>query len=259
MNNRNTADIFRDATGAPRVLAGLGICSGSTRLAEMAGRLGFDVVWIDMEHASHGLRDAESMCVAAEAGGALPLVRTMGSERDHILRALEMGGRIIVVPMVNDADTARRIVEYGKYPPLGRRGFYRYSRGLRFGEDPEWLATANATTILMPQIETLEAVDNLDAILATDGIGGILVGPGDLSADLGVPGVFDSPKFIQIVTDCLRRARAVGKHAAVLTPIETMNPTVLAAGAELVIIGADMPVLREAWTAKLAAFRDIPG
>ena len=250
---------FVDAEGRARVLAGASIYSGSTRFAEMAGRLGFDAVWIDMEHACAGLAEAEAMCVAAEAGGAIPLVRTMGSERDHIMRALEIGGKIIVAPMVNNVDIARRVVQFGKYPPVGRRGFYRSSRGLRFGEDPNWLTNANLNTVLMPQIETLEAVSNLDAILAVEGVDGILVGPGDLSMDMGIPGDYENPELLHTVCDGLRRARKAGKHAGVLTGLDAVIRRVLEAGADLIIMASDTPAVAKAWSAALAGFRLIAG
>lgn len=246
---------FLDENGAPRILGGVNIYSGSARFAEMAGHMGFDVVWIDMEHACHGLRDAEAMCVAVEAGGAIPLIRTMGSERDHILRALEIGGRIIVVPMVNEAATARRVVEFGKYRPLGARGFYKVSRGLRFGADPDWMSTENETTVLLPQIETLHAVENLDGILGVKGVGGVLIGPGDLSADLGRPGRFNDPELMRIICETLRRTRAAGLHAAVLTPVDSMLPAVLDAGADLVIHSADLSAVRSEWGRAVAVFQ----
>jgi len=248
-------DPFHDKDGSSRVLAGCIVYSGSTRLAEMAGRVGFDAVWIDMEHASSGLTAAEAMCVATEAGGAVPLVRTAGVNREHVLHAFEIGGRIVVVPMVNDADTAKQIVEYGKYPPVGRRGFFKYSRGGRFGENPNWMADTNASTALMPQIETLEAVKNLDAILAVPGIDGILIGPSDLSVDFGTPGKFDAPDFQETVAKCISRARELGKHAGIVAGDDKLISLSKQAGANLLVFSADTPLLHKAWSSELKTFR----
>lgn len=253
------SDPFVGADGAPRVLSGAVLYAGSPRVAEMAARMGFDAVWIDMEHGGQGLRDAEQTCMAVEAGGGIPLVRTCGGDRDHVLRALEIGGRIIVVPMINDADAARRVAKWGKYRPLGERGFFRYSRGLRYGEEDDWMAVANATRVLLPQIETLEAVNNLDGILAVEGVDGILVGPGDLSADMGRPGDFQNAEFLATVQDCLRKARAAGKHAGFLAPNPALIPPALEAGADLVVFANDLPVLRAAWAQSLAEFRAASG
>jgi len=250
-------DPFFDAEGRPQVLAGVAIYSASPRFAELAGRSGFDAVWIDMEHASLDLAGAEAMCVATEAGGAVPIVRCMGYERDHILRALEIGGRIIVCPMTNDADAARKMVEYGKYRPLGRRGFYRYSRGLRFGQREDWLEQANARTVLLPQIETLEAVRNIDGILGVEGISGILIGPGDLSADMGKPGNFEDPELVEMICECLRKARGAGRHAGILPPALSLMKRALAAGADLCVFASDLKPMLDGWQAGLETFRGL--
>jgi len=247
---------FQNEAGEPRTLAGLNLYSGSTRLAEMGARVGFDVVWIDMEHATCDLRAAEAVCVAVEAGGAIPLIRIAGAERDQLLHALEIGGRIVVVPMVNDAETARQLVRHGRYPPVGKRGLFGSSRGQRYGESPDWMAISNATTVLMAQIETREAVRNLDDILAVEGIGGIVVGPADLSADFGDPGNFEQAGFQDTVRDCLQRARAAGKHAGIVASGEPLIPLATDAGADLVVFTSDVLVLRQAWSTQLATFRD---
>ena len=254
MSDLADVDLFTDENGKARILAGVSIISGSTRFAELAGRVGFDVVWIDMEHASYDLAGAEAMCVACEAGGAIPLIRTMGYHRDHVLRALEIGGKLIVSPMVNDADAAADMVRWGKYRPLGERGFYTRSRGLRFGLESDRMARANAGTVLLPQIETLQAVENLDSILSVDGVGGVFIGPGDLSADMGRPGDYDNPELLDLICDCLRRARAAGRHAGVLPPSATMIGPVLAAGADVVIFTTDMTPALNTWPKELADF-----
>lgn len=243
---------FFDDKHQPRVLKGCTVYTGSARAAELAGQLGFDVVWIDLEHASCDVRQAESLCIATRAGGALPLVRTAGQERDHILHALEVGGRIVVVPMVEDAAAARRIVEYGKYPPLGRRGYYRLSRGLGFGLESDWLAAANQNTVLMPQVETLKAVEQLDAILSVEGIDGVLLGPGDLSADLGKPGDFENPRLLELLHDCFTRIAATGKFAGIMATTPAMAQQALHQGANLIICTGDLPVLVSSWTTCLA-------
>src|ERR1043166_9287174 len=97
--------MFTDKQGHPKRLIGCAIASGSVRLAELAARTGFDCVWIEMEYTAFDLAAAEAACIAVEAAGALPLVRTAGYRREHILHALEIGGRIIVIPLVNDAET----------------------------------------------------------------------------------------------------------------------------------------------------------
>jgi len=250
-------DVFADREGNSRVLFGCSINSGSPRLAELAARVGFDVVWIEMEHGSADLASAEAMGVSTELGGGVPLVRAAGWRREHILHALEIGGQIIVVPMVNDADTAREVVQYGKFPPLGVRGYNTRSRAARFGlgSPAKMMQSMNESTILMPQIETTEAAANIDAILAVEGLDGIFVGPGDLSASLGYPGDFNNLELGALVCDCIRKARSSGRHAGILAGPGALLDSALAAGADLCIIASDMGAVIQVWRGQLDRLR----
>jgi 2-keto-3-deoxy-L-rhamnonate aldolase RhmA len=240
------------------VLRGAAIISGATKIAEMAGRLGWDTVWIEVEHGGASFSEVEALCMAAEAGGAVPTVRLPDHHRHHVLRALEVGARIVVVPMVNDAEVARELVRHGKFPPLGSRGFNTRSRGLNYGLDgldrlPEVFARANATTHLIAQIETREAVENLDAICAVDDLSGVLIGPGDLSTSYGKPAAFGDPEMIALVADIVRRTRAANKHAGILVAPGPMLDAALAAGCDLFFCGGDVNDLAKAWRVVLAA------
>ena len=251
-------DPFLDNEGRPRVLRGAAIITGATKIAEMAGRLGWDTVWIEVEHGGASFSEVEALCMAAEAGGAVPTVRLPDHHRHHILRALEVGARIVVVPMVNDAETAREVVRHGKFPPLGARGFNTRSRGLNYGLDgldklADVFQAANANTHLIAQIETREAVENLEAICAVEGLSGILIGPGDLSVSYGKMAAFGDPDYIALVADVIRRARAAGKHAGILVAPGPMLDAVRAAGCDLFFCGGDINDLAKAWRAVLAA------
>lgn len=251
-------DPFFDEHGRPRVLRGAAVITGSPKLAEMAGRVGFDTVWIEVEHGGASFSEVETLCLAAHAGGAVPTVRLPNGERDNVLRALEVGARIVVVPLVNDAQAARAIVRHGKFPPLGERGFNTRSRGLNYGLDglenlAQTFARANDTTHLIAQIETRAAVDNLDAILAVEGLSGILIGPGDLSVSLDKMAAFSDPELIALVADITRRARAVGKHAGILVAPGPMLDAAREAGCDLFFCAGDVNDLARAWRTVLSA------
>ena len=248
-----SGEIFKDENGEPRILYACSIASGSARLIELAARLGFDAIWIEMEHASYDLAEAEHMCLAAEVGGAVPLIRTPGTDRDHILQALEVGGKLIVVPMVNDAATAAEIVKWGKFRPLGQRGFNGASRGLHFGlNDTEtMLAQANEETFLIPQIETTEAVSNIQEIVAVKGLDGIFIGPGDLSSDMGMAGQFENHELIDTVVGCIAAAKDRGLHAGVFAGEGPLFEASRDAGADLFIAVSDQQTLQTAWKADL--------
>lgn len=252
------SDPFIDGSGRPRIVRGVTINTGSTRLAELSGMIGFETAWIDVEHGTPGFVEVEALCTAIEAGGGVPTVRIPDNQRHHVLRTVEAGGRIVVVPMVNTAEDARRIVEHAKFPPLGRRGFNQRSRGLRYGLEPPAASfrEANERTHLFAQIETLEAVKNLDAICEVDGLAGIFVGPGDLSVSLGKSGAFTDPGVIAEVERIIRRARSLGKHAGILAMPGPLLDASLKAGADLVFAGSDITNVAAAWKSLLAA---LPG
>jgi 2-keto-3-deoxy-L-rhamnonate aldolase RhmA len=242
-------DIFKDNQGRARMLRGVTLYSNSTWLAELAGRVGFETVWIEMEHGPAGFEKVETLCLAAEVGGAIPAVRVSDSERTHILRSLEVGAKIVIVPMVNSPEQAREVVEYGKFPPVGKRGYNTRSRGVHFGLNGAKadFSEANERTFLFAQIETREAIQNFDAICGTDGLAGIFIGPGDLSASLGLTGDVNNPQIISTVTDCIRRARGMGKHAGILVGPGPLLEAALEAGSDLAFFGGDVMDLASCW------------
>jgi len=254
---RSSEDIFADADGQPKLLRGLAIYSGATRLAELAIKVGFDTVWIEMEHGPTDFETAERICLAAEAAGGFGTIRVSDGQRCHVLRALEVGARIVVVPMVNTADQARQMVQFGKFPPLGLRGYNSRSRGVEYGLEniESAFEKPNARTHLFAQIETLEAVQNLETICAVPGLSGVLIGPGDLSVNLGCVGQMSNPHLIEVTCDCIRRARAAGRFAGILVGPGPLLSAAIEAGCNLCFCGGDFTNVIPAWRQLLEAVK----
>lgn len=227
--------------------------SSSPRLAELACRIGFGAVWIEMEHGPTDFATAETICYAVRASGGVPLLRLPDANRNHVLKALEIGAQIVVVPMVNNRETACQIVQHGKFPPLGRRGFNSSTSGAGFGlSAPESMfRDADTHSHLFAQIETREAVESLDEICQVDGLSGVFVGPYDLSADMKLPGQVDDPQVIRVVSDVIRRARMAGKLAGILVRPGRLLDAAVEAGAQLLIVGGDVAELRCGWRSLL--------
>jgi 4-hydroxy-2-oxoheptanedioate aldolase len=123
--------------------------------------------------------------------------------------------------MVNDRQTTEQVVLHGKFRPTGRRGFNSLTPGLRYATEwPDTFRIADESTYLFVQIETEEAVRNLDDICSVEGLAGILIGPGDLSADMGKSGRFDDPDLLATITDIIARAKAKGKYAGLFAVAE---------------------------------------
>ena len=241
----------------PRILRGAACVTGSPKIAEMAGLIGFDMVWIEVEHGGASYTEVEDLCRATNAGGAIPVVRVPDYKRENVLRALEAGGKMIVVPLINTEDEARELVQNGKFAPLGGRGFNTRSRGLSYGLDgiaqiAQTFARANEETHLIAQVETVEAVQNVEAICGVDGISGVLVGPGDLSVSYGKPGAFGNTDFIAVVADVMRRARASGKHAGILVSPGPLLDACKTAGCDFFFCAGDINDLAQKWREVLA-------
>jgi hypothetical protein len=156
MPNDRTTSPFVDQNGRARRLRGMAALSNSPWIAELISRVGFEVVWFDLEHGSLGFSDLGQLCQAAEAGGGIPLVRTADDQRTNILRALEVGAQFLLVPMIEEAAQAREIVKWSKYPPIECRGFSSRSRGAGYGLRPmeATLREMNARTHTFALIET---------------------------------------------------------------------------------------------------------
>jgi len=237
------------------MVRGVSVISNAPRLAEMAGQIGFETVWIDVEHGTPGFVEIEHLCLATEAGGAYPTVRIADHSRTNVLRAVEVGARIVVVPMIQTADQATEVVQHAKFPPIGRRGFNTRSRGVGYGLGASPVASfaaANERIHLFAQIETRQAVDNLQSICAVQGLDGIFIGPGDLSVDLGKTGEFTDPELIQLIANTISDARQANIRAGILAPPGPVLEAAIKAGSQLVIAGGDLTNLAPAWQSLLA-------
>ena len=254
-------DLFMGEDGKLRLLRGVAIYSGATRLVELAIKVGFDTVWVEMEHGPTDFERAEQLCHAAEAAGGFATIRVSDSQRCHVLRALEVGARIVIVPMVNTAEQARQIVQFGKFPPLGLRGYNTRSRGVEYGIEPVKTAfeKANAHSHLFAQIETLEAVENLDDICAVPGLSGVLIGPGDLSVALGCVSEMTNPELIAVACDCIRRARLAGRLTGILVGPGPLLSAAIEAGCNLSFVGGDFTNLIPAWKKLLETVKTYEG
>ena len=184
---------------------GVNLQINSPWLVEIIGQAGFDYVMLDCEHGA-AFNNLPTLILAADAAGITPIVRIPSHERGYILPALELGAGGIQVTMCNTAEAARRLVEEAKFAPIGGRGFSNATRAANYGAIPvdQYAELANHETLLILQIETREALDNIDAIAAVPGVDMLFFGPGDLSQSLGYFGQQDA----QPVRDAIRGAIA---------------------------------------------------
>jgi 4-hydroxy-2-oxoheptanedioate aldolase len=181
-------------------------------VVEVAGRLGFDFYMMDCEHGSGGPVQAEHLVRACETVDITPLVRVRSTDPKLLLQFMDTGMMGVMMPGIMDADDVKRLVEAVKYPPVGRRGIAPVrANDYLFGSmsHGEYVPFSNEQTMVLPQIETMEAVRNLDSLLRVEGVDGFIVGPRDLSMAMGFP---DGPAHDEVRALMYRLFDAV--HAA---------------------------------------------
>jgi 2-keto-3-deoxy-L-rhamnonate aldolase RhmA len=179
---------------------------------------GFDFVFIDMEHGNYSMETVADLIRGAKSSGIATIIRVPHLETFFISRVLDAGAEGIMVPMTSRKEQAETIVRYSKYTPLGQRGF-----GTQTGQTDykplkaiEFLKEANEHTLIVAQIETKEAIENIDSILGVEGIDVGLIGPNDLSISLGIPDQMNSETLIKaidrVVETAKKRKKATGIH-----------------------------------------------
>jgi 4-hydroxy-2-oxoheptanedioate aldolase len=189
----------------------------SPDMVETIGWLGYDFVIIDCEHGVIDYETAEHMIRAAELSNVTPVIRIGMNLQQHIQRYLEAGAAGVMIPLVNTGAQAQAVVDSVKYPPVGKRGLFG-GRGSMYGIQPiaEYVKQANEETFVCVQIETLEALEHQDEIIATPGVDCVFLGPGDLSSVLGVTGQMAHPKVVSTIEGLVRKIVAAGKIAGTM-------------------------------------------
>lgn len=234
---------FRQRLLDGELLVGTMLSLTSSDVAEILAEAGFDWLFVDGEHAAFDVRDLQN--VLQGAGKDTPgIIRLPVGDEVSIKRALDVGAAGIIVPQVNTAEQAERVVDFAKYPPQGIRGVglaRAQGYGLRFAE---YMQTANEDVAVIVQAEHRDAVDNIEKIVRVEGIDGIFVGPYDLSASLGQTGQVDHPD-VEAAIDRVREAcleagvrlGIFGVSAGELKSYIEKGFTFIVAGADILLLG----------------------
>lgn len=184
----------------------------SPQVVEIAGYAGFDFVILDTEHGPLSFESIENLVRAAEVSGIAPIVRVYDNNPALISRALDVGADGILVPHVSSPAEAARMAAASRFAPEGERGVCRYVRAARYTavDRHEFFKRANEDTLVLGLVEGQEGLANLEAILSTDGLDAVFIGPYDLSQSLGVPGDVSHPKVISEMERSVAVARTHG-------------------------------------------------
>jgi 2-keto-3-deoxy-L-rhamnonate aldolase RhmA len=183
---------------------------------EICAHLGYQAIWIEMEHGHITFAEAADLCRMAAGSGMLTMIRIPDVRRENVLKAAECGPDILDVPMIERPEQMHDLRKYARFAPEGSRGFYSVSRAINYGIPGGVVAkqqSLNSGLCLMAQIETGEALTRLDELAAVDDVD-LFIGPADLAASLGFPGKTGHPDVLTAATNIVKAARRHNKCVA---------------------------------------------
>lgn len=236
-----------------RVPIGTWISSASPIVAEAMGHAGFDWGVVDMEHAPLDTMQVLQMLQAVGNTKMVPVVRVPWNDAVTVKRVLDAGATTVLFPFVQNTAEAARAVEATRYPPRGIRGMSNMSRASKFGTVPNYVRSAGEGMGVIVQLETPQALAQLEDIAAVPGVDALFVGPGDLSASMGHVGHFTHPAVMQAMADAARRCRAAGKPIGTIGGSADVVTQYRAMGYDFLAISSDMGLLMDGARAAVQA------
>ena len=187
-------------------------------ITETIAKAGFDFIAIDMEHSTINQAEAQRIIAASQAEGVPCLPRPVSHSNDYIKPLLESGADGMLIQMVNTQEDVKILIDNFKYSPIGKRS-YGVSRAQGYGFDfEEYITCWNQNSSFIIQVESIQAVNNIEKLLSFDEVDGVMVGPYDISGSLGFPGQTDHPKVIEaskkVITACEKYSKSCGTQIA---------------------------------------------
>ena len=248
---------FRRRLLMGETLIGSWIQTGSPAVAEILSDVGFDWIAADMEHSSIQIDEFAAVARGIYGRGPITAARVRENDTLAIRQVLDMGAECVIVPLVNNAEDARRAVRAAKYPPMGVRGF-GYARMNHWGKDFDgYAARANEEIAVIVMIESKEAVENIDEILEVEGVDGVFIGPYDMSGSYGIIGQTSDPMIAdacsRVAKACLRHGKAAGQH--IVLPTKENVAKAQEEGYTFLALGCDLVFLRYAATDAMALLK----
>ncbi len=228
---------------------------GHVSISEIFVQSGIDFVGIDVEHSTISQEQSQRIIAACQAGGILCLPRIASHNVEMTRRLLDSGADGLIVPMVNSKKDVENVISWMKYPPAGRRGF-GVSRAQGYGADfQEYIKEWNESSVFIAQIETIQAVENIEEILSCNGLDGVMVGPYDISGSLDIPGQLDHPKVIEagqrVVEACQKLNKSCGTQ--VVDPNQENIREAFDRGYSFTVLASDVFILWK-WAERMRGY-----
>lgn len=234
---------------------GTWIVSASPIVAEAVGHAGFDWGVLDMEHAPLDLMTLVHLLQAVGNTKMVPVVRVPWNDTVMVKRVLDAGAESLLFPFIQNADEAARAVAATRFPPDGVRGMAAMGRASRYGTTPDFYKAANKQIGVVVQLESPQAIAQLEAIAAVPGVDALFVGPGDLSGTMGHVGQLTHPAVMALMADAAQRARAIGKPIGSVGTTPEVVTRYRAAGYDFLAVASDLALLMRGATAAAQALR----
>lgn len=255
-------NLFKRALQAGQPQIGLWSTLPSPYVSELIAGSGFDWLLLDTEHTPTDVpqmvQQLQGVAAAQVRPGCTPtqaVVRPAWNDKVLIKRYLDIGAQTLLLPFVQNAAEAQAAVEAVRYAPQGIRGMGGSMRASNFGRDGDYVSKASDEICLLVQVETRDALVNLEEIASVDGIDGVFIGPADLSASMGYAGHSTHPDMTAIIDDALERVRQCGKAPGILVTNPDRVQACIHHGALFVAVGMDMLLLRNGADALAARFK----
>ncbi|OBH62158.1 aldolase [Mycobacterium colombiense] len=228
----------------------------------VAAACGYDAVYVDLEHTSTSLDTAQMLCVSALGAGISGLVRVPSHDPSVIARVLDGSAVGIIVPHVNSKEEAESVVRAARFPPIGDRSISGANAvsGYQPRPAPQLVESLEQRTVVAVMIETPEAVEASDSIASVDGIDMILLGPSDLTAEMGIHGQYENEHFHRAVESVAAACRSHGVALGIagIRSLDLLNRFV-GLGLRFISAGTDIGMMTEAATARAQALRGLEG
>lgn len=234
---------FKRAIASGRQQIGLWSSLANNVTVEILAGAGFDWLLLDCEHSPNEPLMVLSQLQAAEGGTAHPIVRPAWNDAVMLKRLLDLGTQTFLIPYVQNRAEAEQAVAAVRYPPRGMRGFASAARSSRYGRIADYHTRCEEEICVLVQVETQEGLDNLEAIAGVDGVDGVFIGPGDLSAALGYLGQPGHPDVNAVIDTTIDRIKACGKAPGILTGDGALARRYIERGCLFTAVGADTGIL----------------
>jgi 2-keto-3-deoxy-L-rhamnonate aldolase RhmA len=262
-------------TPAPRTLQeridahGIAVCLCLTQARTvdypiMAGAIGFDAIYVDLEHTATSLETTSMLCAAAIGADVFPMVRVPSHDHQYLTRVIDTGAMGVIAPHVDTRKQAELLVEACRFPPVGHRSIVgpNPATGYAALSQADTVELLERQTVVCAMVETPEAIEHVGEIASVPGLDMVLVGPHDLTAEMGILGRFRDPRFLDAVTETARACSAHGKILGIagIAELDLLSDFV-GLGVRFVSAGTDTGFFTQAARARVAelrSLRDIP-